>query len=158
MLVVVGKTARYVDKADAMAHVAGYALHNDYSEREWQLERGGQWVKGKSFDTFAPIGPFFAPADTIQDPENRRLWLQVNGETLQDSNTNDMVFGIAELISYLSHCVTLEPGDCISTGTPAGVGLGFDPPRYVQPGDVITLGIDGLGEQRQTAIPYEPVS
>ncbi|MCR9246991.1 MAG: fumarylacetoacetate hydrolase family protein [bacterium] len=155
LMVVIGKTARYVERDQAMAHVAGYAVHNDYSERAWQLERGGQWVKGKSFDTFAPIGPVFAPADTVADPENLRLWLDLNGERLQDSNTNDMVFGIAELIAYLSHCVTLEPGDCISTGTPAGVGLGFDPPRYLSPGDVVTLGIDGLGQQRQTAVAYE---
>ena len=154
LLVVIGKTARYVDEDAAMAHVAGYAVHNDYSEREWQLERGGQWIKGKSFDTYAPIGPCMVPADQV-DAGNLGLWLAHNGERLQQSNTNDMVFGIAAIVSYLSHCLTLEPGDCISTGTPAGVGLGFDPPRFVRPGDVLTLGIDGLGEQRQTAVTWE---
>lgn len=155
LCVVIGKTARYIDKSDAMQHVAGYALHNDYSEREWQLERGGQWVKGKSFDTFAPLGPVFAPASELPDAANARLWLKVNGQMRQDSNTSDMAFGIAELIAYLSHCLTLEPGDCISTGTPAGVGLGLDPPVYLKPGDSVELGIDGLGQQRQNAVPYE---
>ena len=155
LLVVIGKTARYIDREQALDHVAGYALHNDYSEREWQLERGGQWIKGKSFDTFAPIGPVFAPKATVPDAENARLWLEVNGEMRQDSTTSDMAFGVAELISYLSHCLTLEPGDCISTGTPAGVGLGLDPPVYLKPGDQVRLGIDGLGEQRQTAVAYD---
>ncbi|MCA8977215.1 MAG: fumarylacetoacetate hydrolase family protein [Planctomycetes bacterium] len=155
LVVVIGETARYVDKEQAMRHVAGYTVHNDYSERHWQLERGGQWVKGKSFDTFAPLGPYFVSRDEIADPHRLPLWLDVNGERLQQSNTGEMAFGVADLVSYLSHCLTLEPGDCISTGTPAGVGLGLDPPRFVAPGDVIELGIDGLGSQRQLAVPFE---
>ncbi|MBK8101387.1 MAG: fumarylacetoacetate hydrolase family protein [Planctomycetes bacterium] len=155
LLVVIGKTAQYLGADDAMAHVAGYALHNDYSERHWQLERGGQWVKGKSFDTFAPIGPYFVPAAQVREPQNLHLWLKVNGRMRQDSNTREMVFGVAELIRYLSHCMTLEPGDCITTGTPAGVGLGCTPPEYIKPGDVIELGIDGFGSQRQVATAWE---
>jgi 2-keto-4-pentenoate hydratase/2-oxohepta-3-ene-1,7-dioic acid hydratase in catechol pathway len=155
LLVVIGATCRYLDAAVAMSHVAGFALHNDYSERHWQLERGGQWVKGKSFDTFAPIGPCMVPAAQVPDCQNLRLWLTVNGKQRQDSNTREMVFGVAHLVSYLSHCMTLEPGDCISTGTPAGVGLGCNPPEYVKAGDVIELGIDGLGTQRQRAVAHE---
>lgn len=155
LLVVIGRTAQYLRADDAMAHVAGYALHNDYSERYWQLERGGQWVKGKSFDTFAPIGPYFVPANLVRDPQDLNLWLSVNGRKRQDSNTREMVFGVAELVRYLSHCMTLEPGDCITTGTPAGVGLGCNPPEYIRPGDVIELGIDGLGSQRQVAAAWE---
>lgn len=149
---VIGKKASYVDEADAMDHVAGYILHNDYSEREFQLERSGQWVKGKSNDTFAPLGPFMATKDEIADPHSLRLWLKVNEEMLQDSNTDDMVFKIPKLVSYLSQFMTLLPGDVISTGTPFGVGLGFKPPRYLKPGDVIELGIDHLGIQRQVAV------
>lgn len=152
---VIGKKASYVDEADAMEHVAGYILHNDYSEREFQLERSGQWVKGKSNDTFAPLGPFMATKDEIADPHNLRLWLKVNNEMLQDSNTDDMVFKIPKLVSYLSQFMTLLPGDVISTGTPFGVGLGFKPPRYLKPGDVIELGIDNLGIQRQVAVAYQ---
>jgi 2,4-diketo-3-deoxy-L-fuconate hydrolase len=152
---VIGKKASYVDEADAMDYVAGYILHNDYSEREFQLERSGQWVKGKSNDTFAPLGPFMATKDEIADPHSLRLWLKVNEEMLQDSNTDDMVFKIPKLVSYLSQFMTLLPGDVISTGTPFGVGLGFKPPRYLKPGDVIELGIDHLGIQRQVAVAYQ---
>ena len=152
---VIGKKASYVDEANAMDYVAGYILHNDYSEREFQLERSGQWVKGKSNDTFAPLGPFMASKDEIADPHTLRLWLKVNGEMLQDSNTDDMVFKIPKLVSYLSQFMTLLPGDVISTGTPFGVGLGFKPPRYLKPGDVIELGIDSLGTQRQVAVAYQ---
>jgi 2-keto-4-pentenoate hydratase/2-oxohepta-3-ene-1,7-dioic acid hydratase in catechol pathway len=154
LAVVVGREARYVSEAEAMDHVAGYALHNDYSERAWQIERGGQWVKGKSFDTFAPIGPFLATPDEIPDPHDLRLWLKVNGELLQDSNTSDMIFRVPALVSYLSQFMTLLPGDVISTGTPSGVGLGFKPPRYLKPGDVVELGIDGLGSSRQRAVAF----
>ncbi len=154
LLVVIGTTARYVDPGHALGHVAGYALHNDYSERHWQLERGGQWVKGKSFDTFAPIGPYFVPASRVPEPQNLPLWLKVNGKTRQQSNTREMVFPVAALIAYLSSCMTLEPGDCISTGTPAGVGLGCTPPEYLRPGDVTELGIDGFGTQRQRAVTW----
>lgn len=155
LAVVIGKKASYVSEKDAMNHVAGYVLHNDYSEREFQIEREGQWVKGKSCDTFAPLGPFIATTDEIEDPHNLNLWLKVNGEKLQDSTTSDFVFNIPESISYISQFMTLLPGDIISTGTPFGVGLGFDPPRYLKPGDVVELGIDGLGSSRQKARAYE---
>ena len=151
LAVVIGKKASYVSQKEAMDHVAGYVLHNDYSEREFQLEREGQWVKGKSCDTFAPLGPFIATKDEIKDPHNLNLWLKVNGEMLQNSNTSDFVFNIPESISYISQFMTLLPGDIISTGTPFGVGLGFDPPRYLKPGDVMELGIEGLGTSRQVA-------
>ena len=149
---VIGKKASYVEEANALDHVAGYVLHNDYSERAFQLERSGQWVKGKSCDTFAPIGPFIATADEIPNPQALNLWLKVNGEELQNSNTSDMAYGIQHLVHYLSQFMTLLPGDVISTGTPSGVGLGFDPPRFLQPGDVVELGITGLGESSQTAV------
>jgi 2-keto-4-pentenoate hydratase/2-oxohepta-3-ene-1,7-dioic acid hydratase in catechol pathway len=149
---VVGKKASYVTEDEALDYVAGYVLHNDYSEREFQIERGGQWVKGKSCDTFAPLGPFVATSDEIKDPENLRMWLKVNGETKQDGNSNKLIFGIAHLVSYLSQFMTLEPGDVVSTGTPPGVGMGFDPPQYMKPGDVVELGIDGLGSSSQTAM------
>ena len=151
LAVVIGKTARSVSESDAMAHVAGYVLHNDYSERAWQLERGGQWVKGKSADTFAPLGPWLATTDEIPDPHTLRLWLKVNGETKQDGTTANLIFKIPFLVSYVSQFMTLLPGDVISTGTPAGVGLGFKPPQYLKAGDTIELGIDGLGVQKQTA-------
>ncbi len=154
LAVLIGKKASYVSKEQAMDHVAGYCLHNDYSEREFQLERGGQWVKGKSNDTFAPLGPFLATKDEIPNPHDLRLWLSLNGEVIQDSNTNDMIFYIDHLVSYLSNFMTLLPGDIISTGTPAGVGLGFKPPKFLKPGDQIALGIDGLGVQKQTAVAY----
>jgi 2,4-didehydro-3-deoxy-L-rhamnonate hydrolase len=155
LAVIIGKRASYVEDKNAMDYVAGYALHNDYSEREFQLERGGQWVKGKSCDTFAPLGPFFATKEEIADPHNLNLWLSVNGEKLQNSNTSDMIFKIPFLISYLSRFMTLLPGDVISTGTPFGVGLGFKPPRYLKSGDVVELGIEKLGKQRQQAVAYE---
>ena len=155
LAVVIGQRASYVEESEAMSYVAGYALHNDYSEREFQLERGGQWVKGKSNDTFAPVGPYFVTADEVPDPHNLRLWLTLNGKTLQDSTTADMIFYIPKLISYLSHFMTLLPGDIISTGTPEGVGLGMKPPMYLKPGDVVELGIDGLGTQRQEAIAWQ---
>jgi len=151
---VIGKKTSYVNEAEAMDSVAGYILHNDYSEREFQLERGGQWVKGKSNDTFAPMGPFMATKDEISDPHKLRLWLKVNGVILQDSNTDDMIFKIPTIISYLSHFMTLLPGDVVSTGTPAGVGLGLKPPRYLKSGDIIELGIDGLGTQQQVAVSW----
>lgn len=151
---VIGKKASYVDEADAMDHVAGYALHNDYSERAFQLERGGQWVKGKSCDTFAPLGPFLATVDEIPDPQNLKCWLKVNGVMRQNSSTNQMIFGIRTLVSYLSQFMTLLPGDVISTGTPPGVGLGFKPPIFMQAGDVVELGIEGLGESRQNAVAW----
>ncbi|MGD2217609.1 MAG: fumarylacetoacetate hydrolase family protein [Gemmatimonadales bacterium] len=157
LAVVIGRRATYVPEDRAMDHVAGYALHNDYSERDWQLERGGQWAKGKSFDTFAPIGPFLATPDEIPDPHRLRLWLTVNGEPLQESSTSDLIFGIPALVSYLSQFMTLLPGDVISTGTPAGVGLGLQPPRYLEPGDVVELGIEGLGTARQRAVTYASV-
>jgi 2-keto-4-pentenoate hydratase/2-oxohepta-3-ene-1,7-dioic acid hydratase in catechol pathway len=154
LAVVIGKVARYVAEGEALKHVAGYALHNDYSERSFQLERGGQWVKGKSCDTFAPLGPFLATPDEIEDPQQLPMWLKVNGVMRQKSSTANMVFGVATLVSYLSQFMTLLPGDVISTGTPAGVGLGQKPePVYLKPGDVVELGIDGLGEQRQQVLP-----
>lgn len=151
LAIVIGKVARHVPESDAMSCVAGYVLHNDYSERHFQLERGGQWVKGKSYDTFAPLGPFMATRDEIPDPDNLPLWLSVNGKRVQDGSTSNFIFKVGEVISYISRFMTLLPGDIISTGTPAGVGLGMDPPRYLQPGDVIELGIDGLGQSRQVA-------
>lgn len=154
LAVVIGKKAQYVSEAEAMDYVAGYAVHNDYSEREYQLEKGGQWVKGKSCDTFAPLGPFLATKDEIADPHQLDLWLKVNGETMQSSSTSDLVFGIPHLVSYISHYMTLLPGDVISTGTPFGVGLGLNPPRYLKPGDVVELGIEGLGSARQEAVAY----
>lgn len=155
LAVVIGKKASYVSEEEALDYVAGYVLHNDYSEREYQIERGGQWVKGKSADTFAPLGPYLATADEISDPHDLRLWLSVNGKMLQDSNTNDMIFKIPFLISYLSEYMTLLPGDVISTGTPFGVGLGFQPPVYLKAGDQVELGIDLLGVQKQTAVSWE---
>lgn len=149
LAVVVGKRASYVEEKEAMDYVAGYCLHNDVSEREFQIERGGQWVKGKSCDTFAPLGPWLATKDEIKDENNLRLWLNVNGKKMQDSNTDDLIFKVPFLISYISQFMTLLPGDVISTGTPAGVGLGFNPPVYLKEGDVVELGIDGLGTQKQ---------
>jgi 2,4-didehydro-3-deoxy-L-rhamnonate hydrolase len=154
LAVVIGKRALYVSEADAMDYVAGYCLHNDYSEREWQLERGGQWVKGKSCDTFAPLGPFMATQDEIKDPHNLKLWLSRNGEMRQNSNTSDLIFNIPILVSYLSQFMSLLPGDVISTGTPEGVGHGCKPPQYMADGDVIELGIEGLGTSRQNVVSY----
>lgn len=149
LAIVIAKKASYIKESDAYNHIAGYVLHNDYSEREFQLEHGGQWVKGKSADTFAPLGPFIATKDEIPDPGNLNLWLKVNGEKVQHSNTSDLIFNIAELVSYISNYMTLLPGDVISTGTPAGVGMGCKPPRYLKSGDVVELGIDGLGSSCQ---------
>ena len=152
---VIGKEARYVAQRDAPDHVAGYVLHNDYSERAFQLERGGQWVKGKSADTFAPLGPFLSTRDEIPDPGHLDLWLKVNGVTRQKSNTAQMVFGVADLVAYVSQFMTLLPGDVISTGTPPGVALGMKPPVYLKPGDIVALGIEGLGESQQKIVAHQ---
>ncbi|MDR3007873.1 MULTISPECIES: fumarylacetoacetate hydrolase family protein [unclassified Sphingobacterium] len=152
--IVIGKKASYVEEHEALDYVVGYVLHNDVSEREYQLERGGTWDKGKGCDTFAPMGPFMATKEEIKDINNVRLWLKVNGKTYQDGNTKDLIFSVAHVVSYVSKFMTLLPGDVISTGTPAGVGLGFNPPIYLKPGDVIELGADGLGESRQTVVAY----
>lgn len=156
LAVVIGRQASYVKQSEAEEYIAGYMLHNDYSEREFQLECGGQWVKGKSCDTFAPLGPFMATRDEIPDPDNLRLWLTVNDKLVQDGNTSDMIFGIPYLISYISRFMTLLPGDVITTGTPAGVGLGQKPePWYLKEGDTVALGIDGLGSSRQHVKPFK---
>ncbi len=155
LAVIIGKKCSYVEESEALDYVAGYALHNDYSERAFQIERGGQWVKGKSCDTFAPLGPFLATKEEIPDPNNLTLWLKVNGELLQNSTTSDFIFNVQQVISHLSQFMTLLPGDVISTGTPAGVGLGMKPePWYLKPGDVVELGIEGLGTSKQTAKAY----
>lgn len=154
LAVVIAKKASYIDESVAMDYVAGYCMHNDLSEREFQLERNGQWVKGKSCDTFAPMGPFLATPEEIANVNNLRLWLNVNGQKRQDGNTSDLIFRIPFLISYTSQFMTLLPGDIISTGTPAGVGLGMTPPVYLKAGDVIELGIDGLGISKQTVKAY----
>ena len=152
---VVGKKASYVEEDDAMDYVAGYCLHNDYSERAYQLERGGQWAKGKGCDTFAPLGPFLATTDEIADVDNLSMWLTVNGKTFQNSNTSNLIFKIPFLVHYLSQFMTLLPGDVISTGTPPGVGLGIKPePVYIKTGDVVELGMDGLGSSKQIAVAY----
>lgn len=150
---VIGKKAQSVSEADAMSHVAGYTICNDVSEREWQLEHGSQWSKGKSFDTFAPIGPWFVTKDEIEDPHNLAMWLDVNGKRMQTGNTNTMIFGMPKLVSYLSYMLTLAPGDVVSTGTPPGVGMGMKPnPVFLKAGDEMRLGIDGLGEQKQKVV------
>ena len=149
LAVIIGKKTSYVDKANAMDYVAGYVLHNDISERAFQLEREGQWVKGKSCDTFAPLGPFMVTKDEIEDPSNLGLWLKLNGEMMQNSNTSDFVFDIPEVVSYISQFMTLLPSDIISTGTPFGVGLGLNPQRYLKEGDIMELGIEGLGISQQ---------
>ena len=153
LAVVIGSTAKKVNESEALAHVAGYTICNDVSEREWQLEHGNQWSKGKSFDTFAPVGPWLVTKDEINDPQNLAMWLDLNGKRMQTGNTNTMIFGVEKLISYLSHFVTLQPGDIISTGTPPGVGMGVKPePVFLKIGDEMRLGIDGLGEQKQNVI------
>lgn len=157
LAVVIGKKASYVDEADAMDHVAGYVLHNDVSEREFQIERAGTWDKGKGCDTFAPLGPFLATKDEITDPHSLRLWLKVNGQIMQDGTTANFIFNIPHLVSYTSQFMTLLPGDIISTGTPAGVGLGMKPPVYLKAGDIVELGIDGLGEARQNLVAYAKI-
>lgn len=155
--VVIGVTARYVPESDALRHVAGYCVVNDVSEREYQIERGGQWDKGKCCDTFGPIGPWLVTADEIPDPQNLDMWLEVNGKRFQHGNTKTMVFGVASLISYISRFMTLYPGDIISTGTPPGVGMGQKPaPVYLKPGDTMRLGIQGLGEQQTTVHAWNP--
>lgn len=152
LALVIGKEAKYVDENSALDHVAGYVLHNDYSEREFQLEMGGQWVKGKSADTFAPIGPYLVTPDEIDDVNNLQMWLKVNGEIRQQESTNDLIFKLPKLISYLSQFMTLLPGDIISTGTPSGVGLGMKPPQYLKPGDLVELGVEGLGSSKQNIV------
>ena len=147
--VVIGSVARYVEKADALNHVAGYCVVNDVSEREYQLERGGTWDKGKGCDTFGPVGPWMVTADEVSDPQALGMWLEVNGKRFQNGSTKTMIFGVAELVAYCSRFMTLYPGDLISTGTPPGVGLGMKPPKYLVAGDEMRLGIEGLGEQRQ---------
>lgn len=148
--VVIGKTAKYVTEAEALDYVAGYCVSHDVSERGFQTERSGQWTKGKSCDTFGPIGPWLVTKDEVADPQNLGMWLKVNGEKMQDGSTRTMVYGVAFLISYLSQFMSLHPGDVISTGTPPGVGMGMKPPRYLKDGDVVELGIEGLGTQKQT--------
>ena len=150
--VVIGAPAKYVDEADALSHVAGYCVAHDVSERSFQIEREGQWTKGKSCDSFGPIGPWLVTRDEIADPQDLHLWCDVNGKRMQDGTTKTMVYGVAHLVSYLSQFMTLQPGDIISTGTPPGVGMGMKPPQYLKAGDVVTLGIDGLGEQRQDVV------
>jgi 2-keto-4-pentenoate hydratase/2-oxohepta-3-ene-1,7-dioic acid hydratase in catechol pathway len=150
--VVIGKAAKYVSEANAFDHVAGYCVINDVSERDFQFERQGQWSKGKSCDNFGQIGPWLVTKDEISDPQNLEMWLEVNGERVQDGSTRTMVYGVAHLVSYLSQFMTLYPGDIISTGTPPGVGLGLKPPRYLKPGDIVELGVSGLGQQRQNCI------
>ncbi|MGA8154551.1 MAG: fumarylacetoacetate hydrolase family protein [Terriglobales bacterium] len=154
LAVVIGKKALYVSKEKALDYVAGYVLHNDYSERAFQLEHGGQWVKGKSANTFAPLGPFLATPDEVPNVGNLPMWLRVNGQFRQKSSTGNMIFDVATLVSYVSQFMTLLPGDVISTGTPAGVGLGMNPPVYLKAGDVVELGIDGLGESKQHVKAY----
>lgn len=153
--IVIGKKASYVAEEEVMDHIAGYVLHNDVSEREFQLERSGQWVKGKSCDTFAPLGPFIATRDEIKDPNNLHLWLKLNGEIMQDSATSDFIFNVQQVVSHISQFMTLLPGDIISTGTPFGVGLGLTPPKYLKPGDVVELGIEGLGTSKQEVKAYQ---
>lgn len=153
--VIIGREARYIDEADALDYVGGYCVINDLSERAFQIEGTGQWVKGKSADTFGPIGPWLVTADEVPDPQALYLWLEVDGHRYQDGSTSTMVFGVAHLVSYLSRFMSLQPGDIISTGTPPGVGLGQKPPVYLKPGNVMRLGIEGLGEQRQTVVAYQ---
>jgi len=150
LAIVIGKKTSYIDPEEVFSHIAGYVLHNDISERSFQLEREGQWVKGKSCDTFAPLGPFIATKDEIPNPNNLNLWLKLNGEIMQKSNTSDFIFDIQEVVSYISQFMTLLPGDIVSTGTPFGVGLGFNPPKYLKEGDFMELAVEGLGVSLQT--------
>jgi len=152
LAVVIGARAKYVPEADALSHVAGYAVTNDVSERAFQIEHSGQWTKGKSCDNFGQIGPWLVTRDEVADPQSLPMWLKVNGETMQEGSTETMVYGVAHLVSYLSRFMTLHPGDVISTGTPPGVGMGQKPPRYLKPGDRVELGIEGLGAQAQDVI------
>ena len=158
LAIVIAKKASYISESDALDHIAGYCLHNDVSEREFQIERSGTWDKGKGCDHFAPLGPFLATPDEITDVNNLRLWLTVNGKTMQDGTTANLIFKIPFLVSYISQFMTLLPGDLISTGTPAGVALGMNPPVYLTPGDIVELGIDGLGSSRQTLVSWQPVT
>lgn len=152
LAVVIGKKAKYVELEDAMSYVAGYAASNDISERTYQLEGSGHWTKGKSCDSFGPLGPYLVTKDEIPDPQNLSMWLSVNGQKMQDGSTSTMVYGVAFLVHYISQFMSLMPGDIISTGTPPGVGLGMTPPIYLKPGDIVTLGVEGLGEHNQTVI------
>jgi 2-keto-4-pentenoate hydratase/2-oxohepta-3-ene-1,7-dioic acid hydratase in catechol pathway len=156
LAVAIGRTARYVPEDRALDYVAGYLICNDVSEREFQLERSGTWDKGKGCDSFCPLGPWLVTKDEIRDPQNLDMWLDVNGERMQTGNTKTMIFGVAHLVSYVSRFITLLPGDVITTGTPPGVGMGKKPPRYLKPGEAMTLGISGLGEQRQTCVAWKP--
>ena len=153
LAIVIGKKAKYVELGDAMSYVAGYAASNDISERTYQLEGSGQWTKGKSCDSFGPLGPWLVTKDEIPNPQNLSMWLSVNGQKMQDGSTSTMVYGVAFLVHYISQFMSLMPGDIISTGTPPGVGLGMTPPIYLKPGDIVTLGVEGLGEHNQTVIP-----
>ena len=155
LALVIGRRAQYVEQAGAMDVIAGYTIMNDVSEREFQLEGSGQWVKGKSFDTFAPTGPWLVTPDEVPDPQNLRLWLDVNDQHRQDGNTSAMIFGITQLVSAISGYMTLMPGDIIATGTPPGVGLGHNPPVFLKPGEVMRLGVEGMGEQRQEVLTWE---
>jgi 2-keto-4-pentenoate hydratase/2-oxohepta-3-ene-1,7-dioic acid hydratase in catechol pathway len=155
LAIVIGKKASYVEEADAFDHIAGYVLHNDVSERAFQIEKSGQWCKGKGCDTFAPVGPFIATTDEIKDPNNLNLWLKINGEMMQNSSTSDFIFNVQHVVSHISQFMTLLPGDIISTGTPFGVGLGLTPPTYLKPGDVMELGIEGLGVSKQSVKVYK---
>ena len=150
--VVIGKETKYIDETQSQEHIAGYCIVNDLSEREFQIEHSGQWVKGKSCDTFGPIGPYLVTKDEVNDPQNLKMWLDVNGKRMQNGSTSTMVYGVNFLVSYLSKFMSLQPGDIISTGTPPGVGMGFKPPVYLKPGDRMQLGIEGLGEQSQTTV------
>lgn len=153
LCIVIGQRAKYVSEADSLGHVAGYCVANDVSERAYQLERGGQWDKGKAHDTFAPIGPWLVSADEVADPQNLAMWLDVDGRRFQNGSTRTMIFGVRQMVSYISQFMTLEPGDLIFTGTPPGVGLGQKPPLYLRPGQTMRLGIQGLGEQQQRTVP-----
>lgn len=154
LAIVIGRRACYVHANEALSYVAGYCICNDVSEREYQIERGGQWMKGKSAPTFGPLGPWLVTPDEIPDVQNLSMWLDINGEKAQRGSTKTMIFDCAKIVSYTSHFMMLQPGDVITTGTPPGVGLGMKPPRFLKPGDVVTLGIEGLGEQRQSIVPY----
>jgi 2-keto-4-pentenoate hydratase/2-oxohepta-3-ene-1,7-dioic acid hydratase in catechol pathway len=154
LAIVIGKHASYISESEAENYIAGYVLHNDVSERSFQKDRGGQWTKGKSSDTFAPLGPFMVTKDEIPNTDNLAMWLTVNGEKMQDGNTSNLIFNVPHVVSYLSNFMSLLPGDVISTGTPAGVGMGMNPERYLKPGDVVELGIDGLGSSRQNVVAY----
>ena len=150
--IVIGSHTKYVSEADALDHVAGYCVVNDVSERQWQLERQGQWIKGKSGDTYGPIGPWMVTRDEVPDPQALNIWLEVNGHRYQDGSTATMIFSARTIVSYLSQCMSLQPGDVIATGTPPGVGQGQDPQVFLKPGDVVTLGLEGLGSQQQTVV------